>query len=242
MRLGLASALGLALTLAAGVARAEPVLTRKVALDRVGLDFGWDPIWVLGVAYSRGWPGVLRGHDGRLGLRYEAPVSLWLGGGAWRLMASGTALVLPHRSLGIATSIDTGVVRARDVTGDRTGWSLELGAQPGVFRWRWSAGLDLRWRTVPLVAVHPSAVVAETFDDRYPEGTSGGTSGPRDGVLAFPSSTLLLGAVIGGRVLRRWGAYLRGGWAWQPQRQGVLSHPAIGQMPFYLQAGADLRW
>lgn len=173
MRLGLASALGLALTLAAGVARAEPVLTRKVALDRVGLDFGWDPIWVLGVAYSRGWPGVLRGHDGRLGLRYEAPVSLWLGGGAWRLMASGTALVLPHRSLGIATSIDTGVVRARDVTGDRTGWSLELGAQPGVFagggprastcaggRCRWSRCIPPRWWPRPSTIATPRAPAA----------------------------------------------------------------------------------
>ncbi|MCA9712303.1 MAG: hypothetical protein KDK70_41085, partial [Myxococcales bacterium] len=194
-------------------------------------------------AYSRGWRGVLRGHDGRLGLRYEAPVVLWPGCGAWRLTASGTAMVRLPWSLGIATSLDTGVVRARDVTGDRTGLGLEVAAQPGRFRRAWSVWLDLRWRTVPLVSVHHSAVVAETFDDRYPEGTTGSTDrAPRDGVLAFPSHTLLLGAGIGGRVLRRLGLFVRGGWTWQPQRQGVGSYPALGRMPFYAQTGVDLRW
>lgn len=245
MRRGLVPILAIVLAMAGfgGDARAEPVLTREVALDRVGIDFGWDPIWVLGVGYSRGWPGALRGHDARLGLRYEAPVALWPGCGAWRLMASGTAMVRLPWWLGIATSVDTGVVRARDVTGERTGWSLELGTQAGLFRWAWSLGLDLRWRTVPLVSVRPSSVVAETFDERYPEGTTGsGPSAPASGVLAFPSHTLLLGAVVGGRVLRRMGLFARGGWAWQPQRQGLLSHPALGQMPFYVQAGVDVRW
>lgn len=220
---------------------ADPVTTRQVARHRVAVDFGWDPTWTVGVGYSHGLRGRLGGHDARLGLRFDAPISTLHTMSSWRVAAQWTMLFRFPYTLGVAVSADAGVVYGRDPTGRKIGWSSELAVQPGSYWRAWSLGLDLRWRSVPLLALEHSARVASTFEDRYPDGDGHG-DGPRNGLLAFPSHKLLLGVAAGGAIVDRVGLFARGGFAWQPQRQRVVNFPALGQLPFYLQVGVDARW
>ncbi len=226
---------------ASGTARADPVVARSVPIHRVGATFEWDPIWAVGLRYDRGLPFLIRGHDARVGVRYASPVATWATFQTWRWTAEWTMAFWLPRTLGITTHAETGVVHTRDVTGTKTGWSAELGLGPGTYWPWWSLGLDLRWRGVPVAGFRHSDVVAETFDDRYPDG-HGNDEGPRDGPRAWTSQRVLCGLFVGGNVLGRVGLFARGGLSWQPQRQGRLSHPAIGQLPFYVQLGVDGRW
>ncbi len=136
--------------------------------------------------------------------------------------------------------------RNRNRAGTMHGLGLETRAAPGYFGSRWSVAADLGWQTTLLTHVEHSALVRDTFEGRYPDGTSGPGSGagagPRDGWYGVTASRVRLG-ISGARAISdNLSIRLAAGSLFSLQSQGLFLSFAHGQVPVYLETAVRGSW
>jgi hypothetical protein len=242
----LIAAAGLAVTLAPSQAAADPkpVVAEKIPEHAIGVRFGFDPAWLVGVGYNHGWRGAMGKHDARLDAWLDAPVALIPTGTNWRAMVGATGLFHVKSPFNIALSAATGVATSRNVLGMRLGWLVEVALRPGYYNERGHVAADVGWRGALATRVWHSDLVRDGFDDRYPPDSyaAKAETGPHAGWYAFRSNRLRAGMTGGFQIRGVVGVFLGAGFQYVPQPPGIVMNAALGALPFCANIGMDIRW
>jgi hypothetical protein len=146
-----------------------------------------------------------------------------------------------HDEFELSTELLPFVLRDANEAGDFTALGVELRVLPA---WRpsWGAlGFDVSWQMNIATHVQHSARIRDTFGERYPPGVQGIT-GPRNGWYGWMAHRLRMGVASHYRVSQRWTLQSSFGVLLAPQPQGVQASASLGQVPLYLEFGADVQW
>ena len=226
--------------LAAPCAAQLPIVSNTIADHRVFVTFGWDPVWVGALGYSRALRDFIGQNDAAFDIVVTVPPRLLAGLGAWKIAAGVTALFVGSSDVGSTAGVHTSLAHTRDDTGTKLAWGAALVLQPGYYGDGWAIAADGGWRGALATYMKHSQAIRDLFGDRYGDAANGSNDGPRDGWYRFTANRLCAGLVGGGggQTLAFFGA---GGFEYTIQRQGILASPQLGQLPFYLDAGAVYR-
>lgn len=246
---------------AADVARAQlPPNGRDIPQHRLAVSFGWDPVWVVGIAYARAVRDV-GGHDGSLEVTLHFPPVLLRDLDAWKLSVGATGLFVASRSdLGLAAGAHTSLAATHDATGRKLAWAFDLTLHPGVYGTDGTIALDCGWRQGLATSMHHADAVRDLFAERYGGADStripaqrvahsgadaapdAAAAGPHDGWFRFPARRFRLGLAGACRFGGTTGLQAAVGFERTAQKQGIVANPTLGQLPFTLQAGVEGRW
>jgi hypothetical protein len=237
-----------AFALAAGLssrahADPKPVVSTKVPEHAVGASFGYDPTFVLGLSYGHGWRHLLGQHDARLDVTAQAPVVLIPTGLNWEAGLGVTGLFFVRERFRIAAHAHTGLATSKSVLGNKLAWLVQLAVRPGYYDERGHFAADISYRTALATRVWHSAVVEDSFDDRYPEGSYAALAetGPYDGWYGLRAHRIRAG-FTGGVQAGIIAFYVGAGFQYIPQPPGIVMNAPLGTFPFYANLGLDFRW
>lgn len=144
--------------------------------------------------------------------------------------------------LGLTTRVTGGIRTASDDTGKKIALRLGSALAGGYFAPRFSVASELGLVTTFATHITHSEAVRDLFRDRYPEGQSGGTDGPKDGWYALTAHELRAGVLGGVRFTDRFALYGTAGWRFRNQVGGITANPPITALPFFVQVGGELSW
>lgn len=236
-----------AIALAAGLLVSAPASAQSVATlvgrkrppARAWVDAGWDPTFVVGLGLSsRVWsrPGTTADID--LGL-FVPPV-VTPSSASLMTTVGVTATHVRASGLGVALGLHPDVRSAEDSVARSLALGSTLTLRPGYYAPRATAALDLGYALTWATIVRPRAPVVDLFRDRYPDARAG-DGGGAGGVFALASHRLRLGVTGGAAFSPRFALHGGLGFAWTPQRAGLVN-PPYGPLPFYVSLGGSYRW
>jgi hypothetical protein len=187
------------------------------------------------------------GHDIAWGASLEVPMMLWLQSGGpdtGRLGVHGTWSMAPVRRFRVAVDAASHLAVQHDFMGTLVGWDSRLEALAGLRLERLSLGLSLGWRQGLSTLVSHSDYVRETYNDRYPAGTTDGIEGPKNGFIAFPTTRFSAGIQTGYDLTASFAVFGAGGLIFTPTKYeaGLFDSMMFGVWPFFAELGALQRF
>ncbi|MDJ1505339.1 hypothetical protein [Xanthocytophaga agilis] len=131
---------------------------------------------------------------------------------------------------GVTVALSGTLATTRNTNARLTTLGTELVLLPGYRANRWYAGAWLGWQYKPVVHLHHSEYIEDTFKDRYKDGSLG--QGPVNGWVALHGSVIRLGAAAG-YSLKSYSFHLNGGFQSTPGPLHIISLPDVGILPFF---------
>lgn len=155
---------------------------------------------------------------------------------AFRLNLLAFARKLTPARWGVMAALLPYLVHENNEAGQFWGTGAELRVHPGYFERNWTLALDLGWQATVLTHIEHSAMVRQTFQQRYPD-EAARESEPRDGWYAFTAHRFRVG--LGGAYASssRFALSAGLGSLFSPQKQGAILLFSVGQVPLYAELG-----
>lgn len=224
---------------AAAQGAVPPAIGRARPAERVYTYGGWDTTFVAGAGLSsrvaqRGAASL--DFDGGLAV----PVVLLARGRALQTGLGLTAHALSASGWGVSASLHPDLRSSSDDVLNALALGVRAGLRPGYTRDRFTVAADFGWSAALFAVLAPRSAVGALFAERYPD-TDPSRAGPSTAVYALTSQRLHAGGAAGWAFARAAAVHGSLGFAWTPQRTGLVN-PPYGPLPFYATLGGDYRW